>query len=63
MINALYGIVARRITAVDGEEVEELVRCNSVFDLTDLAPLMDEYAAAYSETPDIRIDLDTTPAA
>lgn len=63
MINALYGIVARRIAVVDGEEVEELVRCNSVFDLTDLAPLMDEYAMQYADVPDVRIDLDTTPAA
>lgn len=61
MINALYGIVARRITVVDGEEVEQLVRCNTVFELGDLAPLMDEYAAAYADAPDIRIDLDTTP--
>jgi hypothetical protein len=63
MISALYGIVARRITVVDGVETEELVRCNSVFDLTELAPLMDEYAAAYADAADIRIDLDTTPTA
>lgn len=63
MIAALYGIVARRIVVVDGEEREELVRCNSVFELSDLAPLMEEYAAAYADAQDIRIDLDTTPAA
>lgn len=63
MINALYGIVARRVTVVDGEEVAELVRCDSAFVLTDLAPLMDEYEAAFGGAEDIRVELDTVPAA
>lgn len=60
---ALYGIVARRITVVDGEEAAELVRCDSAFDLVELAPFLEEYAIAYGAAADIRIELDATPTA
>lgn len=60
MKNALYGIVARRITVVDGEEHAELIRCNSAVELVDLAPLLTEYAIAYGAADDVHVDLDTT---
>lgn len=60
MKSALYGIVARRITIVDGEERAELIRCNSAVELTDLAPLLTEYAIAYGQADDVLVDLDTT---
>lgn len=63
MKNALYGIVARRITVVDGQELAELVRFDSASDLIGLAPLLDEYAIAYGDAADILVDLDTTPTA
>lgn len=54
-VPALYGIVARH--AATGE----LIRCDSEFDLVDLAPLLQEYAELYGDRPDVLIDLDTTP--
>lgn len=60
---ALYGIVARRITVVDGEERAELIRCNSAVELVDLAPLLEEYTIAYGAADDVLVDLDATPTA
>lgn len=54
-VPALYGIVARHA------DTGELIRCNSEFDLVDLAPLLQEYAEAYGDRDDVLIDLDTTP--
>lgn len=55
MIPALYGIAARHIVT------DELLRCDSVSDLLDLAPLLEEYASAFAEKSGVVIDLDTTP--
>jgi hypothetical protein len=55
MAPALYGITAR--TASD-----ELIRCDSVADLADLAPLVSAYAAEFAGRADVWIDLDATPA-
>ncbi|MFG2404236.1 hypothetical protein ACGFR8_07830 [Streptomyces brevispora] len=55
MVPALYGIVARHVAT------GELLRCASVFDLEDLPVLLEEFADAYRDSPDVLIDLDTTP--
>ncbi|MEW2071808.1 hypothetical protein [Streptomyces sp. NPDC007346] len=55
MVPALYGIVARHV------DTGELLRCASVFDLEDLPVLLEEFADAYRDSPDVLIDLDTTP--
>jgi hypothetical protein len=56
MAPALYGITARTTT-------DELIRCDTVGSLLELPPLLEEYAAAFAGRPDVRVDLDTTPAA
>lgn len=56
MAPATYGITARTAT-------DELIRCDSAGDLLDLPPLLAEYAAQFAGRPDVRVELDTLPAA
>ncbi|WP_309317432.1 hypothetical protein [Streptomyces salinarius] len=50
---ALYGVTARR--------GEELVRCEDVTSLPELAALVAAYAADFGDDPAVRVDVDTVP--
>lgn len=56
MAPAVYGITARTLT-------DELLRCDTVDNLLELPPLVEEYAAQFAGRTDVRVVLDTTPTA